>query len=687
MTDSRIARESLTVITEASASDVASRLARESLTVITAASASDVSSRLARVSLSVVVLIESALAGTTAGSATVTATLTNQINAVQLEGTLAGVGSVTGTLSQVHQLAATTAGSATVTAALTAISINDLASTPTGGSTVSAALTQVHELSAAATGLSSVAALLQRSQDLASTVAGAATVTAVLSVNAARELAGTIAGTATLTADLANIGGTVGFPIPYPFIGSGASTNELVGMGIVQGESAVTATLDVVKELTGTSSGKGGFVYQDFVEAQGPRHHWRFDEAQMASGGTIYDSVGSADLVAGASGSVPTMGQTSPPAIGWGTAFRVSASYLQRIYTTTDHWTDSEFVSFSISMWAYIDAFNLNDQPANAVLSWGGNGSDGVFIKINKADYLWRAVVGTVEIAGPAMVEDTWYHLALTRDDDTGQAVFYVDGVPYTGGTSLVTLAPDELTVGTWDSGFAQPKPTPTGVYDELVMYDFVLSPEQVLTHYKGGAGILDILVGAELSGSASGSSTVTGLVDVGALDGDGDIIIELAGTIAGSSSVYTQWSWLTQPRPYADPTTWVVGDTPNPSSFLYLYSSVQSGFDPTDDASSHPDFVSQSYPDGNVRDDFSRVLYLYSSVDAAFDDIDDASSHPDFVSQSYPDGNLRDDFSRHLYLYANVIRGVPGGEGQLIIRPGWSPKTNPAIPPAGKHS
>lgn len=179
--------------------------------------------------------------------------------------------------------------------------------------------------------------------------------------------------------------------------------------------------------------------------------------------------------------------------------------------------------------------------------------------------------------------------------------------------------------------------------------------------------------------GAITGTLTVTGSQRLaGRSNGVGRLIGELfvngtrnlAGTSNGVATVTVSLTHL-------------IGGLdvdPRSQTYMYFFLNVGVGFDPTDDATGHIDFVSQNFPDGHTRDDFWEYLYVFVNVGVGFDPTDDASGRPDFVSQTFPDGHTRDDFWEYLYLYLNVVRGFKQ-QGQLVIRPGFT--RGPILPGA----
>lgn len=175
--------------------------------------------------------------------------------------------------------------------------------------------------------------------------------------------------------------------------------------------------------------------------------------------------------------------------------------------------------------------------------------------------------------------------------------------------------------------------------------------------------GVLTVTGSQKLAGSSNGKGSLRGEIFVNG-------IRNLAGTSNGVGTIYISNTRL------------IGGLDIDPRAFSYLYLAVNVGvaFNPTDNASALPGFVSQSYPDGHTRDSFWEYLYLYLSIGVGFNPTDDISTRPDFVSQTFPDGHTRNDFWEYLYIYLNIVRGFIQ-QGQLVIRPGFT--RGPILPGA----
>ena len=169
-----------------------------------------------------------------------------------------------------------------------------------------------------------------------------------------------------------------------------------------------------------------------------------------------------------------------------------------------------------------------------------------------------------------------------------------------------------------------------------------------------------------------TGVATVTATLAVTASPTLNNLAVVIAGKATVTATFSAAYGGIPDPRAQA--------------RYLYQFVDGGIGFDPIDDASTKPGFISQSYPDGASRS-FARWLYQFVDVGVGFNPIDDASTKPGFISQTFPDGHVRS-FARYLHLLVNIIKGsIP--DGQLIIRPGYTtgPILPAATPPSTPHT
>lgn len=481
----------------------------------------------------------------------------------------------------------------------------------------------------------------------------------------------------------------VDWAIPLQVGFGGQGVDELAAGSV--GRASVTGTLQLVYQLSGTSAGSAYVApvppasgsYSDLVVGDSPQYYWKLDELVST---TAVDQMGNQDLT----------WTNSPPRLGAGNGaiydetVVYSGSGFGTGNTTSQHVSTSATLpkatdDFSVEFWfkfptltgTYYQAWRHYPASPNS-LGW----------IIPDGSWNFQVNVSGVGLRGisyqvPSKSYTDWYHIVYVVSFTDSLMYIYLNGVEVANtslpGTTSTTTGSGFYIGMDGGSSYAF-----KGALDEFALYHRALDPAIIAKHYEtgldGNNGIGFYNVSATepaLSGSTHGQATVTAVLGNGANDGNDNPIQELAGSLAGSSTVSMgDWPFLKVSQP----------DYPRTESFLYLYSYVIAGFDPTDDASARSDFVSQGYPDGNVRDDFDRWLYLYSYAITGFRDTDDVSARTDLFHQHFPDGSTIDSWDRFLHLLLNVVYSVSRGEGQLVIRPGWSPRTSPAVPPAGKY-
>jgi hypothetical protein len=177
------------------------------------------------------------------------------------------------------------------------------------------------------------------------------------------------------------------------------------------------------------------------------------------------------------------------------------------------------------------------------------------------------------------------------------------------------------------------------------------------------------------VTGSVEVAAEASGVVFAGDVDGDGDPIHELSGTIVGTSNVvFTGFLIAAQPDPI------------DHNRYLYLLLSSGVGFDPTDNYTGVGTTVSENFPDGHVRD-FDRNLYQSVNVGVGFDPTDTYTTGVGtIVSETFPDGHTRDDFARYLYQRVNPTKARGTLGDRLVVIPGIRDR-RPPIPRANPPS
>ena len=191
------------------------------------------------------------LQGATDGVATVTASL-DVYNVNEMEATTDGTSTVTGTLQQVHQFTGQTDGVASVTATLTNIGVDELAASTDGAATVTGDLELVYQLQGTTDGSSTVSGDLELVKQLQATVDGLATVSG--DIDEVAQFYGTPSGVGSVTAALSQV---------QNLQGSTDGTSTVTGVlalvyqlaAASDGTSTVTAALELVHQLQAQSDG------------------------------------------------------------------------------------------------------------------------------------------------------------------------------------------------------------------------------------------------------------------------------------------------------------------------------------------------------------------------------------------------------------------------------------------------
>lgn len=262
-------------------------------------------------------------------------------------------------------------------------------------------------------------------------------------------------------------------------------------------------------------------------------------------------------------------------------------------------------------------------------------------------------------VAGAAVVSATLTQIVVGLVEGVSAGVSTVTG--YLAG--LVGASPT--------AGFEIPYPflgggTTTNLLASLTVHGvsvttgsltLVVPEAEVLTGLSSMTGTLIVEGGpADLTGGIAGVGTVTGWL----LNWPVENEVYLAGTSAGVATV--TGFLLNQSWPVPDPVA--------QGRYLYLLCNIGVSFDPTDDDSGDPRFVSQTFEDGDVWE-FNRYLYLLGNIGVSFDPTDDDSADPRFVSQTFEDGDVWE-FDRYLYLLCNVLLPDAAQYGNLTINEGY---------------
>jgi Concanavalin A-like lectin/glucanases superfamily/Domain of unknown function (DUF2341) len=223
-------------------------------------------------------------------------------------------------------------------------------------------------------------------------------------------------------------------------------------------------------------------------ESPHPVAYWNFNEGadNTCSGGTndVCDVSGN-----GVDGTIIGANWTNNGKIGNALSFdSASGDYVNipSASTSIENVTD-DGNSFSFSVW-----FKQNNLPQNT--------NDGLIIVRPgyhmgifhaKSDGIIRAIVWYSDNtatgkAGPTLTNGVWYHVVMTVDEVNNKFRFYVDGEEM-GSASTLTKALKDYGTGAYRIGNGSTAYSADGVVDEVKIFNFPLSPEQVRQEYNQG--------------------------------------------------------------------------------------------------------------------------------------------------------------------------------------------------------
>jgi concanavalin A-like lectin/glucanase superfamily protein len=241
-------------------------------------------------------------------------------------------------------------------------------------------------------------------------------------------------------------------------------------------------------------------TYQQTVLADNPVGYWRFDDAP---GSTTTTNLGSQGSSLNGSYQDVALGQpTATPQLGHAAHFNGSNSVVN-LAAPISTWLNQ---TASLEFW-FKTTQNI-DQDWN---SPGVTGEDhsgdpiDVFWGINKAGHVGvQRGDGTVNEAAvtPTQVNDgVWHYLVVTRDKPSGVMKAYLDGNPNPVATVDGADNVNVVTTYSWiGRGTSNTGSSWGGELDEVAVYDYVLTGQQVQTHYAAAAvPQLNILTAIEL--------------------------------------------------------------------------------------------------------------------------------------------------------------------------------------------
>lgn len=285
--------------------------------------------------------------------------------------------------------------------------------------------------------------------------------------------------------------------------GRDVSTGLFSGTGTMSGDSGTNLFIaSAVNDYDGNA--KGNFdqmrIY-NYVRTPaqiawdynrgGPVGWWKLDECQ---GGTAYDNSGNGNngtITIGATGTQTAMGtcQTSGTAWGNGATGKWNASLSldgTDDYVTIPHKSALMPTSVTVSGWVKFNSNSswmiVNKAPGNTPGSYyiyGDSLSDGMWSIFGPTATRYNCSVGS-------LTTGTWYHLVGTFDATSGVQKCYLDGKlkNTTTGAALGSNISD-VYLGKYTSGYQT-----NGQIDDVQIYNYALSADQVKLLYNGGASL-----------------------------------------------------------------------------------------------------------------------------------------------------------------------------------------------------
>ncbi|MBP7825454.1 MAG: hypothetical protein KA236_02740 [Verrucomicrobia bacterium] len=248
--------------------------------------------------------------------------------------------------------------------------------------------------------------------------------------------------------------------------------------------------------------------YPAVILADDPIGYWRLNEPKKVQSTSVIANSGSLGAVAdgavfGAEGSVrgglasPLSGDpdTAMEFIQVGPAYSLPMGGM----ISVPHHADLNTASFSVECWARLDSWaNVHQSPVTSRYS-AGYTNQGFILYAAPSGNLPRwefwtgggTVWNTVNAGGPDVVMNQWTHLVATYDDENRILALYVDGRLARGLADRLTLPsqanPLRIGAGSSEVNFGQYHWQ--GGVDEVAVYPGVLSPEQVIAHYRAATG------------------------------------------------------------------------------------------------------------------------------------------------------------------------------------------------------
>ena len=148
--------------------------------------------------------------------------------------------------------------------------------------------------------------------------------------------------------------------------------------------------------------------------------------------------------------------------------------------------------TFTIEAWINPDQVNVEWQ--RLVLNWGGTGQNAYHFAIHNglvSLYVTEADGHGLEVAvGGDLVAGQWQHVAAVLDSATLTGTVYLNGIEVGSGAfdgTIFTTTAEGLGIG--DSmGIPSGGARYSGLLDELAIWNVALTPDQIASHFLGGA-------------------------------------------------------------------------------------------------------------------------------------------------------------------------------------------------------
>jgi hypothetical protein len=226
-----------------------------------------------------------------------------------------------------------------------------------------------------------------------------------------------------------------------------------------------------------------------------PIAHWKLDEGQ---GDTVYDSIG------GSNGTISGATWTNEGKFGKALSFDGTNNYVAINFSSM-----KQIISFSwwanISSWTnarFISSLDYSPSP----YGFSNRVTNSTTFSISGGS---SASGRNANITIPALSLNTWYHFVTYYDIANNSFHLYIDG-KYIGNTGTLSWSidgySDKMVIGRWATDYGNYYYT--GLIDEAKIYNFALTPEEILQDYNQGKATVMGALGTDSSGNPSFSAS-----------------------------------------------------------------------------------------------------------------------------------------------------------------------------------